>query len=205
MPIDGYEDPGQQFAFHLVDISDWPGIPVIQDALFVDASFTDIGAVEYTLDQEDFKPLNEPKKSFTVGESVGGISLGRGLVRKTSDFFSWLMHHVLGDRKMLGGGYRKNFMLFALNPGARVSRIYLHENQYPWTANPGGFFPGQEVEIVKAWSLFDCKPGVVQMAGGFNALSSDVVTTRLDIIPETIDEWGPGLGGIVGAAVDFFT
>lgn len=197
MPADAFNDPGQEFSFVVVDLSDFPGIPIIQDALFVDAMFSQVGPIKYNLEQEEFKPLNRPKISLTVGESLDGLTMTRGMVRAGSDMWSWIQHHAMGDRKMLGGGYRKTIGVYQLQVGAQVSSTSLDNNIFPWKIT----LPVLEEQVIRAWSLYGCKPTDYQAASGWDALSSNIVTAQLSIVAEEMIEWGGGGGGLAAQVV----
>lgn len=197
MPSDAFGDPGQSAFFLVVDLSDWPGIPGIQDALFVDAMFSAIGPITYTLEQEDFRPLNRPRISMTTGETFDSITLTRGVVRAGSDLMSWMQHGAYGDRKFLGGGYRKTIGIYQLQPGAQVSKTLAEGNEFQWKIT----LPVSEEQVIRAWSLFDCKAGRYQAASGWDALSGEIVTAQLDIIPGDLIEWGGTGAGLIGTAI----
>ncbi len=169
----------QSFPFWVFDVSGAQGnslFSIFDPTL----GFSAVSAPEIIVETRDIQPGNwEYKRRIVKGAEVGSVTLSRGARFYDSDFYNWITNAILGKQAV-----RRNLVLvhfLGFRAQSQATGLDLSQPD-AGIAQLGLRTPG------RAWVLYDCIPTRYRPGSDFDATSSDVSISELEVQPEHIIE-----------------
>lgn len=138
--------------------------------------FQSITSPEYTAEMVEIKELNSMYKKYGYGGGAASpITLTRGVRGYDETMWNWMQMAIRGNDMTNRHLVLLHFTSMAMPVGG--------DSDLPfdaWETRP--FLPG------KAWLLWDCLPTRYKAASDFDATSSSVSISELEIQPQAITE-----------------